>query len=54
MVNNLSSFFSPQKLDNRKKCEKLNTLFPLFTLSQGGIQEEHKSCCKQDAKRAMG
>ena len=46
--------------DNREKCEKLNALFPLYklfplcTLSQGGIQDEHKTRYKQDANRAMG
>ena len=40
--------------DNREKCEKLNALFPLYTLSQGGIQDEYKTCYKQDANRAMG
>ena len=42
-----------------KMCEKLNALFqlyklfPLCTLSQGGIQDEHKTRYKQDANRLL-
>jgi len=32
----------------------LYKLFPLCTLSQGGIQDEHKTRYKQDANRAIG
>jgi len=38
----------------------LNALFPLYklftlyTLSQGGMRDEHKTRYKQDANRAMG
>ena len=54
-------FFSLHKnWDNRVKCEKLNTLFtlyklfPLCTLYQRWIQDEHKTCYKQGINSVMG